>query len=225
MAELGKSEEILVGAASIYISNVPAAGDDVTLKPAFTAASYRDVLPDGSATGPQWNPATTAPSNATAWRNVGYTQEGLEVSYEPDYGDVEVDQVLDSVLTFKQGMRVTLNTTLAQATLLNLMVAWGQASTTLVSTASDAELDISGGTLGEAPVERGFIAVGNAPRNIGGASTKYGERVYHAYRTLNVEASTHGAKRNENAGIPVSFRALPANNGLYGKIKDRKRTW
>lgn len=216
MAELGKVENIVVGAASLYISNTPGAADDITAKPAFGAESYRDTL-EGTA----WNPATTDPSNASAWKPVGFTQEGLEISYEPDYGDVEVDQLLDSAVVFKQSMRVSLNTTLAEATLYNLMLAWGQNASTLTSTASDAELDVEGGSLGETPVERGFIAVGNSPRDGG----QYGERVYHAYRTLNVEQSSHSMRRNENTGIPVAFRALPASSGLYAKIKDRKKTW
>lgn len=210
------SQNIVIGAASIYIGNAGVV--DPTLKPAFAAASYRTTLE-----GTVWNPASTDASTAAAWQGVGYTMEGLEISYEPDYGDVEVDQLLDSAVIFKQSMRVSLNTTLAEATLYNLMLAWGQSASSLTSTASDAEIDIQGGSLGEAPVERPFIAVGNG--SFGRTGSQYSERVYHAYRTLNVEQSTHSLKRNEATGIPVSFRALPANSGLYGKIKDRKRTW
>lgn len=228
MADLGKVENIVVGAASLYISDVPGAGADVTEKPAYVNSgdvanpngqSYRDTL-QAAEFAPSAGGATDL-TVATAWKPAGFTQEGLEVSYEPDYGDVEVDQMLDSALTYKQSMRVSLNTTLAEATLYNLMLAWGQAGDTLTTAADGDELDLDGGSLGEAPVERSFIAVGNSPREGG----KYGERVYHAYRTLNVESSTHSLRRNENTGIPVSFRALPASNGLYGKVKDRKRTW
>lgn len=219
---LNNAQNVLVGAATLYIGNTGAA--DPTVKPAFAAESYRTTL---GATA--WSAAATDPTSADFWKGVGYTQEGLEVAYEPDYGDVEVDQLLDSAVVFKQSMRVSLNTTLAEATLYNLMVAWGQSAATLTSSASDAELDLTGGSLGDAPVERPFIAVGNGnflrDQQTGQAAGQYGERVYHAYRTMNVESSTHGLKRNENTGIPVSFRALPASNGLYGKIKDRKRTW
>lgn len=206
-------QNIIVGAASVYLgttisdidTDADAIGTGTGQRPAFVSAtSYRATL------------------NASAsWRNVGYTQEGLEVSYEPQYGDVEVDQLLDSALVFKQSMRVSLNTTLAEATLYNLMVAWGQAASTLTSTASEASLDIEGGALGEAPFERGLVAVGNSPA----ANGQYGERVYHAYRVLNVEASSHSLKRDANTGIPVSLRALPADNGKYGVIKDRARNW
>lgn len=214
------TQNIIVGAASLYISNPGLT--DATVKPAFAVASYRTTL---EATA--WNPAIVDGSLASAWNGVGFTQEGLEVSYEPDYGDVEVDQLLDSALIFKQSMRVSLNTTLAEATLYNLMVAWGQAASTLTSTASDAEIDVAGGSLGDAPVERSLIAVGNGvyKRDTQTDKAAYGERVYHMYRVLNVEQSTHSLKRNENTGIPVSFRALPSNSGSYGKIKDRQRTW
>lgn len=219
---LNTSQNILIGAASLYIGN-PGAIDN-TAKPAFTAISYRDILG-----GTAWSPSATDSTLASFWQGVGYTQDGLELVYEPDFGDVEVDQLLDSAVLFRQSMRVSLNTTLAEATLYNLMVAWGQNTSTLTSSASDAELNIDGGSLGDAPVERPFIAVGNGnylrTTQTGTAAGQYGERVYHAYRTLNVESTTHGMKRNENTGIPVSFRALPASNGLYGKIKDRKRVW
>lgn len=207
-------QNIIVGAASVYLgdtisdidTDADAVGTDAGQRPAFAAAtSYRKTLNDSA-----------------DWRNVGYTQEGLEVSYEPQYGDVEVDQLLDSALVFKQSMRVSLNTTLAEATLYNLMIAWGQAASTLTSTASEASLDIEGGSLGEAPNERGLVAVGNSTA---GADGQYGERVYHAYRVLNVEASSHSLKRDANTGIPVSLRALPADNGKYGVIKDRARSW
>lgn len=206
-------KNIIVGAAAIYISNV-----DGTGRPAFAAESYRDTL---EATA--WDSAATDLTLASAWQSTGYTQEGLELSYEPDFGDVEVDQILDSALVFKQSQRVSLNTTFAEATLYNLMLAWGQRPTTLTSTASDAELDIDGGSLGEAPYERSFLAVGNGV--YGRTGIDYSERVYHAYRVLNVEQSSIAARRNENTGIPVSFRSLPADSGLYGTIKDRVKSW
>lgn len=217
-------QNVIVGAASLYIGNAavnqPIAGQQ---KPPFTAQSYRTTL-EGTA----WNAAVTDPTLASFWQGTGYTMEGFEVSYEPDYADVQVDQLLDSVLVFKQAMRVSLNTTLAEATLYNLMLSWGQAASTLTSTASDTELVVDGGALGAAPVERTLIAVGNGSylRNTQTAgATAYGERVYHAFRILQVEQSAHGLKRSEATGIPVSFRALPADDGTYGKIKDRQKNW
>jgi hypothetical protein len=47
----------------------------------------------------------------------------LEISFAPDFGEVMVDQLLDTAKLFKQGMKVTLKTTLAEATLENLLLA------------------------------------------------------------------------------------------------------
>lgn len=202
MAGTVNKQNILVGAASLYL------GPSGTARPVMGAGSYKATL-DGDAT----------------WVNVGFTQEGLEVSYEPDYGDVEVDQLLDSAVIFKQSMRVSLNTTLAEATLYNLMISWGQAAASLTSGASSATITIDAGSLGDAPVERGFIAVGNGAFGRGTASA-YSERTYHAYRVLSVEQSAHSLRRNEATGIPVSFRALPDDaSGKYGIVHDRARTW
>jgi len=153
------------------------------------------------------------------WRGVGYTSEGLELSYEPDYGDVEVDQLLDSARIFKQSMRVSLNTTLVETTLENLIVAWGQSGGTLTSNASESTLTIAAGALGEDPVERSMAAVGPAPKADDNARK---ERLFHIRRALSVENTTIAMRRNEASMFPVSFRCLPDDNAAYGVIRDRK---
>jgi hypothetical protein len=106
----GDSKNIIVGAASIFIkADGPVNPEGINQVPEFEdGVSYRDTL----------NADTSAP-----WRNVGYTQNGLELTITPDFGEVEVDQLLDSAKIFKQGMQVTLNTTFAEATLENLLYA------------------------------------------------------------------------------------------------------
>ena len=47
----------------------------------------------------------------------------MELTITPDFGEVEVDQLLDSAKIYKQGMQVTLSTTFAEATLENLLYA------------------------------------------------------------------------------------------------------
>lgn len=206
MAGAVNKQNITVGAASIFLGpNWD--GTTADPKPAFINDTYRNTL-----------------AASATWTNVGYTMEGLEIAYEPDYADVEVDQILDSAIIFKQAQKVSLNTTFAESTLFNLMVGWGQAAATLNSTASDATLDVDGGSLGDAPNERGLIAVGNGVYGRG-TNSAYSERVYHAFRVLQVEQTTYSMKRNEASGVPVSFRALPANTGKYGLMKDRVKTW
>ena len=117
----GDSKNIIVGAASIFIKAdgpVDPAGEE-QLPDFEEGTSYRDTLNadklEGAIEGSEY---PSAP-----WRNVGYTQNGLELTITPDFGEVEVDQLLDSAKIFKQGMQVTLNTTFAEATLENLLYA------------------------------------------------------------------------------------------------------
>lgn len=202
-------KNVIVGAASIYIG--PSGND----KPATAGTtSYRTTM-----AGADGSTSTGVGTLVTNWRNVGYTQDGLEVSNDPSYTDIEVDQVMDAVKIFQDGMGVSLSTSFAEATLENLIVAWGQAESTLTSTATEKEWTIDGGSLGNAPLERGFIAIGNGPEKA--ASNAYTERTYHAFRVLSVESSSHTLARADATIVPVTFRALPNDDGKYGTVRDR----
>jgi hypothetical protein len=200
---LGNKNNILVGAAGIFIGPTGNVRPATSTRAAFLAGATGTTAGTGSA--------------ITDWRNVGFTQDGLEVTNSPSFGEVEVDQLLDTPLMFKDGMTQSISTTFAEATLENLLVAWGQAASTLTSTASDKTMVIDGGALGSAPVERGLIAIGNAPRI---NATTYGERLIHAFRVLSVEDSAITFSRSDPSTVPVTFRAMPDDNGQYGIIRD-----
>jgi len=105
----GDSKNIIVGAAALFIHSegpVTDPGTDAEFPAFVEGESYKDTLQ----------------ANA-GWTNVGYTQNGMELTITPDFGEVEVDQLLDSAKIFKQGMQVTLSTTFAEATLENLLYA------------------------------------------------------------------------------------------------------
>jgi len=189
-------KNVIVGAAALYVG--PPGTTAFTTPPA-TAAAWRD--------------ADLATDLGTGWDHVGYTQEGVEVSYEPDYGDVEVDQLLDSARIFKQSMRVMVNTTLAEATLENLLLSWGRPDSDITAGATD----IKGGALGESPFERGLVAVGNSAEGASG----YGVRAYRLYRAISSDTTAHAMRRNEPTVFSCSFRCLPDDaTGSYGKITD-----
>lgn len=207
----GNAKNILVGAAAVFVS----AEDSTTwaATPALPArvagTSMRDTLQDSA-----------------DFRNLGYTTGGVEVTYAPDFGAVEVDQLLDDAKLFKQKMTVTVATTLSEATLENLLFAWGQSETTHTTDAGtgDETLDIESGELGEDPVERTVAFVGNAPRTAADATPAPNaarERIYYLTRALQVESSAHGLNRAEASTVPVSLRCLPEGTGLYGTITDR----
>ena len=197
----GSSNDIIVGAAALFTYEDGALAD--ADMPAYVAGdSYKDTLADDA-----------------DFRNVGYTMNGLEIQFQPDFGEVAVDQVLDVAKLFKQGMQVNLNTTFAESTLENLLFSLAGKETDLATVASNPTLRLSAGDIGDVPVERGLVAVGpgtgNAAVNI--------ERVYVAYRALSIENVSVSAKRDEATMFEVSFRLLPNDNASYGKIVDR--TW
>jgi hypothetical protein len=106
---------ILVGAAQIFVSRGTNAG-----RPSTTPGSG-DLA---------WNSnqsARTYLTNATSkWREVGYTNNGFEISYEPGYNDVMVDQLLDAARLFKSTLKVMLKTELTEGSLENIQLAFGQ---------------------------------------------------------------------------------------------------
>lgn len=195
---LGNKKNILVGAAAVFL------GPAGVATPAGVSRAT-------------WVDAETG-ATAANFRNVGYTQDGLEVASDPSYGEVEVDQLLDAPVRFKDGMGFSISTTFAEATLLNLMVAWGQSEETLTSTAGELELVMAGGALGESPEEYGLIAIGNSPKAANG--NVYGERVYHAFNVMSVEGSGVTMARAEATIVPVTFQALPNDDGDYGIVRD-----
>jgi hypothetical protein len=203
----GTSNNIIVGAAALftYEDGVLADGD----LPAYAVnTSYKDTLEDDA-----------------DFRNVGYTMNGLEIQFQPDFGEVQVDQVLDVAKLYKQGMQVNLNTTFAESTLENLLFALAGKDDDLGAVtgtgigANSAALNLSAGDIGECPVERGLVAVGPGTGDCAAGSSI--ERVYVAYRALSIENVTVSAKRDEATMFEVSFRLLPNDDASYGKIVDR----
>jgi hypothetical protein len=213
----GDSTNIIVGAASFFVADtvldknlLEDVGIDEATLPFEADKSYRDTLSE-------------AGSGLT---NIGYTMNGLEIQFQPDFGEVQVDQLLDVAKLYKQGMQVNLNTAFAEATLENLLIALAYGDDKLDGDKLSSEglvMNLSAGDLGECPVERGIVAVGPGTGDceIGSAL----ERVYVAYRALSIENVTVSAKRDEPSMFEVSFRLLPDDTeGSYGKIVDRKIT-
>ena len=218
----GNSKQIIVGAAALFISK-SAEFDYLNVSPVmpvFTAGtSYKDTLEAAT----------------TIVRNVGYTTNGLELMFAPDFGEVAVDQQLDAAKLYKQGMKVTMKTSLAEATLDNLLVSIAakysdktdnvKADSPLVVNSGGTGtnyvdiLEINSGSIGDCPVERGLVAVGPGTGDCAIGSSI--ERIYVAYRALSIDSVTVNAKRDAASTFDVNFRLLPAANGSYGRILDR----
>jgi hypothetical protein len=209
----GSSANIIVGAAALFTYDTVLT--EATTPDVVAGTSYKDTLEDFTPTS----------QGGADFRNVGYTTNGLDLEFQPDFGEVKVDQVLDVAKLYKQGMKVNLKTTFAEATLENLLfslagksgdLAVGGVGTTF---AGQDVLNLSAGDIGECPVERGLIAVGPGTGDCAVGSAL--ERIYVAYRALSIENVTVSAKRDAATEFAVSFRLLPNDTASYGKIVDR----
>ena len=218
----GSSSNIIVGAAALFTHNAGPIGYDEDGK--ITDVQAASDLPPMTASATSYKETL---SNADEdYTNIGYTSNGLELAFQPDFGDVAVDQLLDVARLFKQGMTVNLNTSFAESTLENLLVAIAGKGGTAGSpyggdlsaeTLGLQTLKMSAGDIGDVPLERGIVAVGPGS----GSSLDPKERIYVAYRALSIENVTVSAKRDEATMFEVSFRLLPNDNASYGKIVDR----
>jgi hypothetical protein len=272
----GSTSNIIVGAAALFVTNLNSYLTSANV-PAFVAGeSYKETLAlRYSGTAPAQSGFETNATAVPSLRNVGYTMNGVEISFEPDFGEVMVDQLLDVAKMFKQGMKVSLKTSFAEATLENLLLsiagrnqdlitvglgatesyglsglttgvittgfataglnlataAGGTVITTGVTapTVLPKTLNITSGELGDYPIERGIICVGPGLYSKDGAEGPVGnlsvndqaERVYVAYRAISIDNVTVEAKRDTATSFAVSFRLLPDDNGVYGRIVDR----
>lgn len=202
----GNSNNIIVGAASFFIADTVL--DSTSLPAKVASESYRETVADN-----------------IAFTNVGYTSNGLELDFQPNFGEVQVDQLLDVAKLFKQGMQVNLVTAFAEATLENLLISLAYGEDKLTGTKGSSagqSLDLSAGDLGECPVERGIIAVGPGTGDCAVGDTV--ERIYAAYRALSIQNVKVVAKRDSASMFEVTFRLLPDDtDASYGKLIDR--TW
>lgn len=204
---------IVVGAANVFFSA------------STTTVGGRPSDPMASVAASQ-SMSTYLRSASTNWIEAGLTTEGVDISYEPTYGEVMVDQLLDVAKIFKQSLRVTARTTLAEATLANLEVAFGNEGT-VTSAVSSVVMNLPAGALGAEPVERSLVFVSQSVPGTALTATGPNERVYFARRVVSMDTVAHSMKRDTATVFPVTFRLLPDSafaGQEYGRIIDRVYT-
>lgn len=163
--------------------------------------------------------------------NVGSTQDGVMIGWEPNMVDIEVDQFGDAARVIQSAQKITVKTTFAEATLQNLATSWGYATgvtTTAPGLQTGATLDGQGrstGTLNVGihsvyPTENYVRVEGNAP---GSNANGLVFRSFKTRRCISYTAVEFGMKRTDNQKYTVEFRVLPDTTQTgheYGVIVD-----
>jgi len=230
---VGNAKNILVGASPLFLSNIDINDADYisNAEPgvaiAASATAPKTVGVPAFSSGVSYTTTLNGVTQAAGefgYRNVGFTNNGLQVTYNPTFDSVTVDQLLDTAKLFKSAMEVMIATEMSEGTLENIAAVFGQGAGTLSTTGTGLTkvdtLGLEAGALGAAPTERQLIAVGQAPTSANTAT----ERIYYARRVLSVQQSQFSLARTTPTTFPVTFRLLPDANKAgteYGKIIDR----
>jgi hypothetical protein len=151
---------------------------------------------------------------ATPLADMGFTMEGVEFTLEPDIVDIIVDQLGDAAKLIEQSVKVNLKTTLAEATLANLAIAWGRPDAAYTANGLGGTLELGVNPTGK-PTERQVRFTGKSPEGF--------DRTYTCNRAVSVASSSHAFKRGEATVYPVEFRILPdasQTGSEYGVIVD-----
>jgi len=158
-------------------------------------------------------------TNGISFTDLGATQDGAELAWEPDMVDIEIDQFGDAARVVTSKIKVSLKTKLAEGTLENLARAWNYSVADEVTTSGGFKT-LSVGIQSVYPVENAIRLVGRAP---GSTATINFTRTYNCNRVIQYASSSHMLKRAENTAFPVDFRLLPdpsQTGSEYGSIVD-----
>jgi len=158
--------------------------------------------------------------------DVGATTGGVEISWEPDMVDIEIDQYGDAAKVIQSKVKVMVKTTLAEGTLNNLATAWSYDN---VTGGADIKSNNDGantksflfGSQSVYPFEYALQIVGNAP---GSTASVTKTRKFNTKRAVSFASSMISMKRSEATVFEISFRILPVTGDSgyeYGKIIDQ----
>lgn len=161
-----------------------------------------------------------------ALTDVGATTGGVEISWEPDMVDIEIDQYGDAAKVIQSKVKVMVKTTLSEGTLNNLATAWSYDNVTggeSIKANNDGANTKSFlfGSQSVYPFEYALQIVGNAP---GSTASVTKTRKFNTKRAVSFASSMISMKRSEATVFEISFRVLPVTEDSgyeYGKIIDQ----
>lgn len=135
-----------------------------------------------------------------AWLEMGFTEEGVEIEYTPEFFDAVVDQELSPVKKILTAEAVIVRTRLAEADLDRLSKAIAGAAFSTIAQASGQSgqdvIKIGGG----AAVVKALAFEGKSPEG--------GFRIIFVHRAVSAEAVVQAYKKGEKTIFAVAFTAL-----------------
>lgn len=143
--------------------------------------------------------------------DIGYTKDGVTVSFPREYTDVMADQAGGIVKKARQSEKMTVSFSILEITLDLLRICWDQPTTNVSSgfyyLGSDNSCNINTHTLTLRGVQPGSCTL---------------VREFHFYSVIQVSEAEYGMKRDEETALGVEFECLKsaANANRFGYVKD-----
>lgn len=140
--------------------------------------------------------------SASAWTDAGGTQDGVEMTIDRDFLEMDVDQLVDM-----PGRRLTkrdyqVKTNLAEPTLANLSVAMNGG--TVTASAAFQTYDPDDTVAATQPTYKAIILDGYAPQTVAAATMR---RRFVIRKVLSIESIESSYKKDEMTLVPVTFGA------------------
>lgn len=151
---------------------------------------------------------------------IGGTDEGVEVEFTQEFEEHGYDESTDAAMLEAVSTQMVIRTSLAEATLDNLKIAWNQASAITEDTGPPKTRTLNIG-VNSPIVEYALEFIGMGPTITEGAT----ERTYTAFRAVQMSTSAHSIRKGQKVVFPVEFRILPDDSKpdaeQYGTIVDK----
>jgi hypothetical protein len=148
-------------------------------------------------------------------KDVGGTEEGVEIEYSQEFEEHGFDETTDAVKMEQTSSSFIIRTSLAEATLENLSTAWNQGDVIEDTETGTRTLNIG---INTGLKEHTLEVVGPGPDGY--------ERTYNVGRVVQMSASAHSIRKANKQVFPVEFRVLPDTSKpdaeAYGSIVERR---
>jgi hypothetical protein len=148
--------------------------------------------------------AVAAELDDEVWNNFGGTDGGVTKNMDRNFYDLRADQIMDPAGTRQTSRLTTISTNLAEITLENLAVAWGEDPDAITSGGTGGTawraLEQNNDDSGEEPNYHALIFRGWAPARK--------RRLVIARKVLSVNAVGTAYKKDEQTFIPVQFKCF-----------------
>jgi stage V sporulation protein SpoVS len=165
------------------------------------------IAPIGTAVPATPTSATTVTWD-TAFKEVGYTQKGIDLTYTPTFKDINVDEEMAAVKQILTAEKATVSAVLSEATLKNLSYAIA-ASTLTVTPAGASQVGVSELHVGSGTQVEHIIAFeGKSPQGF--------PRIFVGYRGLCAAAVKLAFQRTTETTINFEVNLLADSNQSAG---------